>query len=302
MAISVIYYNSGNPKISLGGMSQLSYTNVIVANLQPTSPGDWTLKGWGTAFDDQLQNNIRLLQRSDKKVLISFGGANNHKSGLGKAAYEYYAGNVTGLVNQILSFVNYYNFDGVDIDYEDDAGFGDNAAYDGVEFLSALTSGLYQALPSSKRLISHAPAPPYWDSGSSYARGGTAPYYQIWQNVGNQISWFNNQFYDNPAYDATAALKVEKYQAIAGLTGAGQQLIGALVGNPALYEPKHQDEGYISLDHFVDNVISPLIAQYGFNFGGVVGWEFAQDGPPTYSSAGYWSAGIFTALAEVNGG
>ena len=71
---NVIYYNAGNDKIPLGvGLNQLPYTDVIVANLQPTTTSDYTLKGWGTAFDPQLGNNIRLLQNAGKNVLISFG-------------------------------------------------------------------------------------------------------------------------------------------------------------------------------------------------------------------------------------
>src|SRR5215475_13457209 len=247
---NVIYYNSGNPQIPLGtGISQLPYTDVIVANLQPRSANDLTLIGWGNAFDDQLQNNIRLLQRAGKNVLISFGGAVNTGRGfLTTAAYKAYAGNVPELVNQIVTIVKGSLFNGVDIDYEDSAGFGDNAAYDGVGFLSALTIGLFKQLPPSHNIITHAPAVPYWDSHSMYARGGIAPYYQVWLNAHTVIWWFNNQFYDNPDWDGTAALKVEKYQAIAGLTGPQGALLGALVG------PTETDTGYIPLGDLQNNV------------------------------------------------
>ena len=297
---NVIYYNGGNPRIPLGtGISQLPYTDVIVANLQPRSANDLTLIGWGNAFDDQLQNNIRLLQRAGKNVLISFGGALNHKSGLTTEAYKAYASNVPALVNQIVTVVKGSLFNGVDIDYEDSAGFGNNAAYDGVKFLSELTIGLFNQLPPGHNIITHAPAVPYWDSHSIYARGGNAPYYQVWLNARSYTSWFNNQFYDNSAWDATAALKVEKYQAIAGITGPQTQLLGALVGNPALYEPPgKRDEGYITLADMENKVIAPLKSQYGSQFGGVVGWEFWQDGPPTYGSGGAWAKGISQAVGR----
>jgi chitinase len=136
---NVIYYNAGNDQIPLGvGLNQLPYTDVIVANLQPKSATDRTLIGWGTAFDKELQNNVRWLQRAGKNVLISFGGVLDDQ--LTTAAYQYWAansGNLTALVKQLVDFVYYYNFNGVDIDYEDDAGFGNNAAYDGVAFLRA---------------------------------------------------------------------------------------------------------------------------------------------------------------------
>jgi chitinase len=283
---NVIYYNAGNDQIPLGvGLNQLPYTDVIVANLQPTTTTDYTLKGWGNAFDDQLQNNIRWLQRANKNVLISFGGSMSPPTMLSTAAYQYWAansGNLTTLVKQLVDFVYYYNFNGVDIDYEDDHGFGNNAAYDGVAFLSALTSQLYVSLPSSsKNIITHAPQVPYWDSHSSYARGGIAPYYQIWQNVGTKIAWYNNQFYDNSTYDKDAATKVEKYQAVAGLTGAQQALMGVSLSG---------DEGAETLSDMVQNVIPPLKAQYGSQFGGVVGWQFS------YDQGGAWANGISQAL------
>jgi chitinase len=292
---NVIYYNAGNDQIPLGlGLNNLPYTDVIVANLQPTAPGDLTLIGWGNAFDDQLLNNIRWLQRANKNVLVSFGGGLNNTSGLTTAAYQSYASNVTGLVNQIVGFVNNYNFNGVDIDYEDDAGFGDNFSYDGVTFLSALTSGLAQQLPSGRNIITHAPQTPYWDSHSSLARGGTPPYFQIWKNVGTKIAWINNQFYNNSTYDATAALKVQKYEDIAGLIGAQQLLMGVSL-NTGTNDMK-ADEGAETLSDMASNIIPPLKAKYGSQFGGVVGWQFSEDGPPFYDQGGAWANGISQAL------
>jgi len=282
---NVIYYNAGNDQIPLGlGLNELPYTDVIVANLQPTSATDRTLKGWGNAFDPQLQNNIRWLQRANKNVLISFGGGLDDK--LTTAAYQFYAGNVNLLVNQIVGFVNQFNFNGVDIDYEDDAGFGNNAAYDGVEFLSALTSGLAQALPSGRNIITHAPQTPYWDSHSNFARGGIAPYFQIWKNVGTKIAWINNQFYNNSGYDATAALKVQKYEDVAGLIGAQQLLMGVSLNTAT----PNGDEGAETLSDIASNVIPPLKAKYGSQFGGVVGWQFS------YDQGGAWANGIRQAL------
>ena len=198
---------------------------------------------------------------------------------------QYYAGNVNYLVNQIVGFVNNYNFNGVDIDYEDDAGFGDNFSYDGVTFLSALTSGLAQQLPSGRNIITHAPQTPYWDLHSSLARGGTPPYFQIWKNVGTKIAWFNNQFYNNPAYDLSATLKVQKYKDIAGLIGPQQLLMGVSLNTG----PKG-DEGAETIVDMGNNVIPPLKAAFGSQFGGVVGWQFSLD------QGGAWANAIAQAL------
>jgi hypothetical protein len=72
----------------------------------------------------------------------------------------------------------------VDIDYEDSSGF--TGSYDGIGFLTTLTSALAEALPSGQNIVTHAPQTPYWDSCWN-----NAPYAQIWQQVGNQIAWIN---------------------------------------------------------------------------------------------------------------
>src|SRR6516165_12053277 len=75
---NVIYYNSSNDQISLSGIAQLPYTDVIIANLQPTSPSNLTLQGYGPAFDSNLKSNVRALKNAGKNVLISFGGAEDN--------------------------------------------------------------------------------------------------------------------------------------------------------------------------------------------------------------------------------
>ena len=287
---NVIYYNSSNDQISLAGIAQLPYTDVIIANLQPTSASNLTLQGYGPAFDRNLKSNIQALKNAGKNVLISFGGAEDNL--LTTANYKRYAGNVNGLVSDIVNnWVMKYGFNGVDIDDEDDAGF--TGSYDGVGFLVALTKGLYQALPSGQNLITHAPAPGFWFPGdwdSAYAK--------IWQQAGNQIAWINCQFYDNGV--DTAAAKVNTYQQIAEIIGSEKLVIGALVGDPANLPPP-QDTGYITLSDMINNVIAPLKGQFGSQFGGVMGWEFAQDGPPTYGTSGAWANGIGQALGTAKG-
>jgi chitinase len=287
---NVIYYNDNANQIPLAGIANLPYTDVIIGFLVP-GPDATTLVGKGGpnggAFDDQLQNNIRILQRNNRRVLISVGGATFPSS-----SYQVFAEvpeRMAYLVEQIREFVVYYNFDGVDIDYEDDAGFGDNRTYDGVAFLSNLTNLLAYNLPSGQNIITHAPQTPYWDSHSEFARGGIAPYYQIWQNVGNQIDWVNNQFYSNPDYDSSAERKVDKYQAVAGLIGPQKLLLGAPLSADAA-------EGYLPLDQMINDVIAPLTATYGTQFGGVMGWQFSLD------TGGVWGSGIGGAFGDVLAG
>jgi hypothetical protein len=145
---NVIYFNSNANPIGLAGIANLPYTDVIIGFLFPED--DLKLIGKGGAFDSNLQSNVQALQNAGKNVLISFGGSRFPSS-----AYQSYAQNVGGLVDQIVNFVTTNGFNGVDIDYEDDSGF--TGTYDGIGFLSELTNGLYQALlPSGQNIITHA--------------------------------------------------------------------------------------------------------------------------------------------------
>ena len=268
---NIIYFDSKANQIPLEGIGTLPYTDVIVGFLVPDANLD--LHGAGGAFNKDLQSNILTLQNAGKNVLISVGGG----GGFPSSAYQSYAQNVNRFVNQIVNFVATYGFNGVDIDYEDSSGF--TGSYDGVGFLIELTSALAEALPSGQNIVTHAPQTPYWDSWWN-----NAPYAQIWQQVGNQIAWINNQFYNNPSWDATPDLKVQWYQSVAAITGAQKLMVGALVA-----EVGH-DEGYLSLDQMVANVIVPLQVKFGSQFGGVMGWQFAFD------QAGAWGNGIGQAL------
>jgi chitinase len=269
---NVIYFSSGANQIPLAGIGSLPYTDVIVAFLIPDD--DLILRGSGGAFNSNLQTNIKALQDAGKNVLISFGGG----AGVPSSAYASYAQNVDGLVEQLVSFVTGNGFNGVDIDFEDDAGF--TGSYDGIGFLISLTNGLAQALPAGQDIITHAPQTPYWDPTYN-----NAPYAEIWQGAGNQITWVNNQFYNNPSWDATPELKVGWYNQIAGITGAQKLMAGALVAAAGA------DEGYIPLDQMIGQVITPLQDAWGAEFGGVMGWEFARD------QDGTWAEGIWSGLA-----
>ena len=270
---NVVYFSSKANQTPLPGIANLPYTDVIVAFLVPD--GNLNLVGAGGAFDGNLKSNIQTLQRAGKNVLISFGGAIFPSS-----AYQNYARNVNGLVKQIVNFVTSNGFNGVDIDFEDSNAFTNTRTYDGIGFLISLTKSLAQSLPAGHNIITHAPQTPYWDPNAGYNNA----YTKIWQQVGNQIAWINNQFYDNPDYDKDAATKVLWYQRVAAITGAQKLLVGALVANTGT------DEGYITLNDMIQNVITPLKSKFGSQFGGVMGWEFALD------QGGAWANGIGQAL------
>jgi chitinase len=212
---NVIYFDSNTNPIGLAGIANLPYTDVIIGFLIPDN--NLQLVGDGPAFDSNLQINVQALRNAGKNVLIALGGG----AGFPSSAYQSYAQNVSGLVDQIVSFVTGNGFNGVDIDYEDDNGF--TGTYDGIRFLRELTSGLYQALlPSGQNIITHAPQTPYWDANSAYK----GAYAQIWQLVGDQIAWINNQFYNNSDYDKDAATKVLWYGRVAAINRSTKTFSG----------------------------------------------------------------------------
>lgn len=284
----IYFFNTANP-IPLAGIANLPYTDVILGFLIPdsgSSANELTLKWDGSAFTDTLQSDIQTLQAAGKNVLISVGGQVSNKSGWtgwSSAKYEAFSGSVSVLVEQIVSWVGSIGADGVDIDFEDSNAFTGEAGYDGITFLSELTSGLSQALPSGS-IITHAPQTPYWDTNSRY----NAAYSEVDSQVGSSIAWYNNQFYNNPRYDSDAATKVASYLMVAEVIGPTKLLMGVSI------DPN--DEGAVSLDDMTQNVIVPLQAQFPptpqlIEFGGVMTWQFEFD------NAGAWANGIAQALS-----
>jgi chitinase len=284
---NVVYFRRATNPISLAGIANLPYTDVIVGFLIPCSTG---LTGDGPAFTDTqtLQNNIQQLQSAGKNVLISVGGEVSNKpnwTGWSSLKYKLYSDEVSELVKQIVSWVDSTGADGVDIDFEDSGAFTGEAGYDGITFLSELTSGLSQALPSGS-IITHAPQTPYWDENSEYK----AAYTQVHSQVGNSIAWYNNQFYNNQRYDADAATKVASYLMVAEEIGPTKLLMGVSI-NPV-------DEGaIIILDDMTQNVITPLLAQFpptpqSNEFGGVMIWEFAFDNGGSWANGSAQTLGL----------
>jgi chitinase len=277
----VYFFHTTNP-IPLAGIANLPYTDVILGFLIPNSNVTGLMKD-GAAFPDTIQNDIQLLQSAGKNVLISVGGAvNNAGSGWTSAKYEIFNDNLSGLVEQIVAWVESIGADGVDIDFEDSNAFTGKAGYDGVAFLSELTTGLSQALPPGS-IITHAPQTPYWDKNSSYK----AAYFKVHSQVGNSIAWYNNQFYNNPHYDSDAAAKVASYVMVADEIGPTKSLMGVSINL--------KDEGTVSLADTTQNVIMPLQTQFPptpqlIQFGGLMTWEFAFD------SGGAWANAIAQAL------
>ena len=203
------------------------------------------------------------------------------------------SGGAESLALQIVSVVGYYGFDGVDIDYEDNSGFDGTGDYDGVQFLVDLTNNLYARLPvgpAGSIIITHAPQTGYWDSSGityTWKTDVNPPYLGVWQKVGSQITWFNNQFYNQGTDDDNIAVL---YPQIVNMGVPSQKM---LVGT--LLSATGSADGFIG-EVAIAKVIAQLAGQY-LIFGGAMGWEFSFDTPN-----GAWGNEIGQALASTGGG
>ena len=261
MSRLVIYYNSTHaPLISI---ASTPLTHVILAFLVPGTTDPTRIEASGNLAS--VWPDVPALQAAGKKVMISFGGGT-----ISHQAYQQLSADVPGLARQIADFVTERDLDGVDIDFEDTAGFERGAAYDGVAFLTSLTRELAAALPAGRQLISHAPQPPYL---SPSFEGG--PYLKVLREAGDAISWINLQFYNNPGFqDPGQITGLPGKPFVSSVTGLAQGAGGVtwpvaktVIGKPVAQVDAHT--GYLPVADLVQQVVAPLVERYGKEVGGV---------------------------------
>lgn len=284
MSRLVIYYNSAH--VPLSSLAATPYTHVILAFLVPgaTDPTEVAPSGNLATVWPQVE----AVQKAGKKVLISLGGATATH-----AAYQALAANVPQLVERIVAVVNERGLDGVDIDFEDSAGFANGSPYDGVKFLVELSQQLAAALPAGRNIVTHAPQPPYLSPGFL---GG--PYLKILEQAGDAISFINLQYYNNNGWqDPEQITGLSGTPFISSVTGLAQGAGGVtwpasktVVGKPVT--AIDAGTGYLPPDQLVSEVVQPLVAHYGTDFGGVMGWQYAQDA----EEQGAWHNALAPAL------
>ena len=278
MSRLVTYFNNGS--LDLGNAASLPYTDVNLAFLLPgaQNPLDLELAGaiaaTPTTLTETTKQAVSAIQANGKKVLLSFGGGT-----VASETYHQLAGNETQLAINIAHFVTDNHLNGVDIDYEDTAAFTGSAGYNGADFLINLTRALRKVLPAPQYLISHAPQPPYLESGS-----GMDGYVQVVAEAGNDIDWLNVQFYNNPPWSANPPQIVSSYEQYAQLPGLTAEKL--LIGLPVT--EKDAGSGYMPVDEIISDVIQPV--QAAGPLGGMMNWQFSSD------PGGAWAEQIGTAI------
>lgn len=283
MSRLILYYN--NAHTPLGTLAQTPLTHVILSFLVPGDADPTRVEPSGNLAS--VWPDVATVQAAGKKVLISFGGGT-----VSHAAYAALAADVPGLARQIADFVIARGLDGVDVDFEDTAGFESGSSYDGVAFLVSLTRELAAALPAGRNLVTHAPQPPYLAPGFE---GG--PYLKVLQQAGDDISWINLQYYNNPGFqDPGQITGLSGSPFVSSVTGLARGVGGVTwpvdkiaIGKPVTSIDAHT--GYLPVDDLVSQVIAPLVQAYGDQVG-VMGWQYAQDA----AEHGAWHDALAAAL------
>ena len=278
---NVIYWNGDTAQLQ--SLASSSATDVIVNFVTPNT----SCKLYG--LPNGIANSVQTLHNNGKTVLLSLGNASSSQ-------YASCANNVNYLADQLVNYVTSNGFDGVDIDFEDTSAFSGEAAYDGVQFLTDLTDDLYSDLPQWHNIITHAPQTPYWLNNYHYAY---PPYAQIYWNTNwqtNEIAWFNDQTYGNclsaggegnGGTDCTASDKITSYDEIVNWWGVNpvQLVVGFPVSPCATGTDPNTGQctgdGYLTpydgSNNDVYTVIYALQGAYPDRFGGVMGWNYADN-------------------------
>eukprot|EP01084_Bolivina_argentea_P258431 435676_1 len=143
-----------------------------------------SITGISGPTDAQFRTAVKALYAaSGIKIILSAFGGTDHPIGAGLSA--------TTVASRIATAVQDYDFDGVDLDWEEGSYF--NSGGTGETWLCAVTNSLRNTYLGSDYIITHAPQAPYFMGAPNYPRGG---YLTVHSNCGSNIDWYNVQFYN----------------------------------------------------------------------------------------------------------
>jgi len=158
------------------------------------------LTGSASPTAAELRSAIKSLYKTKNiDICISAFGGTDHPMGNGEDAVA------TG--QALAAYAKEYDYDCIDVDWEEAYNGKFSANGGGEEWLCSLTETLHSALQSDGIYITHAPQAPYFMGSTlyQYPNGG---YTTVHKNCGDKISWYNVQFYNQGStkYDSYAAL------------------------------------------------------------------------------------------------
>ncbi len=249
-----------------GNVNSIQYsklTHINYAFLLPTSTGGLQ----SIENPSKLQNLVTLAHNNGKKVLIAVGGWNNGDDG----AFESLAANSTyrnSFVNNLINFVNQYNLDGIDIDWE----YPDNGA--SANNYATLMQQLSTEMHNRGKLLTAAVVA---------VNGGS-----ILNSVFNAVDFLNLMAYDGNNFDHSTYSYAQ--QSINYWKGRGLPASKVVLGVPFYGRPSWE-----SFSALVNRGASPFADVYqgvGYNGintiksktnlafdqgNGIMIWELSQD-------------------------
>jgi chitinase len=196
------------------------------------------------------------------------------------------------IAEQLGKFVNDYELDGCDIDYEDNDAM---EAGKGEDWLIKFTTKLRSIIPD--KIITHAPQGPYFKD-DYYPKGG---YVTVHKAVGDMIDFYNVQFYNqgNTQYNSYNELFISSSGFFSGT--AVKQIIAKgvpsnkiVVGKPAA-QADVMNTGYVSPSN-LGTWTTRAFNELGW-YAGVMFWQLRSDTNGTLMRAA--SNGLVTACRKA---
>jgi len=218
---------------------------------------------WGNTTAEIQKAWLDAYHSAGKKVLISCFGATEFPTSQGL--------NPVTTAQQIAQFVITNQFDGVDLDYEDNNAMD---AGTGVSWIVQCTQTLASLLPGY--IISHAPQAPYFMT--SYPQEG---YLGVNSQVGNSITWYNVQFYNQGTSDyltyQTVFVSSDGWAtntSILQIAAAGIPLQKIVLGKPVT-QAGVSNTGYVDLSTLT-SIVDQGLSSSSWR-AGIMGWEYDLD-------------------------
>ena len=170
--------------------SKMTPLDALIPWVQPQNYFGMTvmkqITGLSNPSDDEFRTSIKkLYKQANIKLFVSLFGATDEPIRNNK--------DPESLGKNIGEFVTKYQFDGVDVDWEESHYFetGDGR---GEMWLEKLTISMKNNM-ASDILITHAPQAPYF-MGNTLNKYPKGAYLYIENTVGQYIDWYNVQFYN----------------------------------------------------------------------------------------------------------
>ncbi|KAH8919212.1 glycoside hydrolase family 18 protein [Atractiella rhizophila] len=148
-------------------------------------------QGWVSLTDEQRAAYRAEYDAVGAKLIISAYGSTESPTTAGVDPIT--------AANELADFVKTYNLHGADLDYEDFDAFNGGTAEDWlITMIKQLRTNL-----GPDYIITSAPLAPWFADNGKYPGGG---YVRIHEEVGDQIDWYNVQFYNQNDYTTCESL------------------------------------------------------------------------------------------------